>query len=73
MEKIIESNILGQDLNFYCEKPMTRFFRDGSSRTDNIDHHVHVICPIITEKFLKFNKSCGNDLSIPNHSYGFLV
>ena len=71
MEKIIERNILGQELKSCCKKPMTGFFRDGFCRTGNTDHGVHVVCAIITEKFLKFTKSCGNDLSTPNSSYGF--
>ena len=71
MEKIIERNILGQELKSCCKKPMTGFFRDGFCRTGNTDHGVHVVCAIITEKFLKFTKSCGNDLSTPNSSYRF--
>ena len=71
MEKIIESNILGQEMKSCCKKPMTGFFRDGFCRTGNTDHGVHVVCVVITEKFLKFTKSCGNDLSTPNSSYGF--
>ena len=71
MEKITERNILGQELKSCCKKPMTGFFRDGFCRTGNTDHGVHVVCAIITEKFLKFTKSCGNDLSTPNSSYGF--
>ncbi len=71
MEKITERNILGQELKSCCKKPMTGFFRDGFCRTGNTDHGVHVVCAVITEKFLKFTKSCGNDLSTPNNSYGF--
>ena len=71
MEKITERNILGQELKSCCKKPMTGFFRDGFCRTGNADHGVHVVCAIITEKFLKFTKSCGNDLGTPNSSYGF--
>ena len=43
MEKIIESNLLGQELKSCCKKPMTRFFRDGFCRTGNTDHGVHVL------------------------------
>ena len=71
MEKITERNILGQELKSCCKKPMTGFFRDGFCRTGNTDHGVHVVCAIITEKFLKFTESCGNDLSTPNNLYGF--
>lgn len=71
MEKIIKRNILGQELKSCCKKPMTGFFRDGFCRTGNTDHGVHVVCVVITEKFLNFTQSCGNDLSAPNSSYGF--
>ena len=71
MEKITERNILGQELKSCCKKLMTGFFRDGFCRTGNTDHGVHVVCAIITEKFLKFTKSCGNDLITPNSSCGF--
>ena len=50
---------------------MTGFFRDGFCRTGNTDYGIHVVCAIVTEKFLNFTQSCGNDLSTPNSSYGF--
>lgn len=71
MEKIIERNILGQELKSCCKKPITGFFRDGFCRTGNNDYDVHVVCAIITEKFLKCTESYGNDLSTPNNLYTF--
>ena len=67
MEKITERNILGQELKSCCKKPITGFFRDGFCRTGNTDHGIHVVCAIITEKFLNFTQSCGNDLSTENY------
>ena len=37
--------------------------RDGYCRTDDHDHGVHVVCATMTENFLAFTKSRGNDLS----------
>ena len=71
MKKITEKNILGQELKPCCQNPVTGFFRDGFCRTDNTDHGTHVICAIVTEKFLSFTKDHGNDLSTPNNLFGF--
>ena len=37
--------------------------RDGYCRTDDNDHGIHVVCATMTENFLAFTKSRGNDLS----------
>ena len=71
MKKIIERNVLGQELKFCCKSPITGFFRDGFCRTGNSDYGMHIVCAIITEQFLKFTQSCGNDLSTPNNLYRF--
>ena len=44
---------------------MTGWFRDGYCRTDNNDLGRHVVCAQITDEFLNFSKSRGNDLSTP--------
>jgi uncharacterized protein (DUF2237 family) len=71
MKKIIEKNILGQELKVCCKSPITGFLRDGFCRTCSADHGTHVVCAMIAEKFLEFTKFCGNDLSTPNDLYGF--
>lgn len=32
---------------------------------------MHVICCVVTDDFLEFSASCGNDLSTPMPIYGF--
>lgn len=50
---------------------MTGFFRDGCCRTNDEDVGTHVVCTIMTEEFLEFSASCGNDLTTPIPEYGF--
>ncbi len=64
-------NILGTELEPCCHEPKTGFFRDGFCRTDHHDHGRHVICAEITQAFLDFTKSHGNDLSTPQPAFNF--
>lgn len=50
---------------------MTGFFRDGCCRTGRGDVGVHVVCAMVTEDFLAFSKSRGNDLSTPRPEFDF--
>ena len=47
------------------------FFRDGFCHTDNLDQGLHVVCAYITDDFLEFSKSRGNDLSTPREEFNF--
>lgn len=64
-------NIFGEPLIPCCFKPMTGFYRDGYCRTDHLDTGRHVICAIMTDEFLKFSKSRGNDLITPRPEFLF--
>ena len=64
-------NILGTELQLCCIDPVTGFFRDGYCHTNNMDQGTHVVCAIMTEEFLEFTKSQGNDLSTPRPEYQF--
>ena len=64
-------NILGTELRSCCADPITGFFRDGYCRTNQKDHGTHVICVVVTDEFLEFTKSKGNDLSTPRLEYQF--
>jgi len=66
-----EKNILGNDLEQCCTSPMTGFYRDGYCRTSDEDTGTHVMAAIITEEFLQFTKSRGNDLQTPRPLYDF--
>ncbi len=51
--------------------PMTGFFRDGCCRTGGGDVGVHVVCARVTEDFLAWSMSHGNDLSTPRPEFEF--
>jgi uncharacterized protein len=50
---------------------MTGWQRDGCCRSGKGDHGVHVVCARVTEKFLEFSKSRGNDLTTPRPEFDF--
>jgi uncharacterized protein (DUF2237 family) len=64
-------NVLGGKLEACCYKPMTGFYRDGFCNTGPQDYGVHVVCAIMTDEFLNYSSSCGNDLITPNPRFNF--
>ena len=72
-EKITEraKNILGTELQSCSTEPITGFFRDGYCRTNHMDQGTHVVCAIVTDKFLEFTRSHGNNLSTPRPEFQF--
>ena len=50
---------------------MTGYFRNGCCDTSADDVGSHTVCVVMTEDFLKFSKSRGNDLSTPMPNFGF--
>ena len=68
---MIKFNVYGRILKSCCQSPMTGYFRDGLCRTDDTDHGRHIVCAIMTEEFLDFSRSRGNDLSTPIPEYAF--
>ena len=66
-----QKNVFGEEIETCCESPITGFFRDGFCHTDDTDQGVHTICVSMTEDFLEFSKSKGNDLSTPRPEFNF--
>ena len=64
-------NVLGDELQPCSFDPLTGWFRDGCCNTDAGDAGVHTVCAVMTEEFLEFSKSAGNDLSTPRPEFGF--
>ncbi len=64
-------NVLGGELQVCSLEPMTGFYRDGCCQTGANDYGVHVVCAQVTEEFLAFSKSRGNDLITPAPMYNF--
>ena len=51
--------------------PITGFFRTGKCDTDGRDEGMHTVCVDMTDDFLEFARSQGNDLITPVPQYGF--
>nr|MBA2607001.1 DUF2237 domain-containing protein [Acidobacteriota bacterium] len=54
-----------------CLKPLTGFYRDGFCKTGAEDRGSHTVCIRVTDDFLEFSKSRGNDLSTPRPEFQF--
>ena len=65
------TNVLGTPLECCCLRPLTGFYRDGFCNTGPDDHGLHIVCVQVTQDFLEFSKSRGNDLSTPHEDWGF--
>jgi uncharacterized protein (DUF2237 family) len=64
-------NVLGDALEPCSFDPLTGFMRDGACRTGSGDVGVHAVCAVMTDAFLAFSASVGNDLSTPRPEWGF--
>ena len=64
-------NVFGGPLESCSIKPMTGFFRNGCCDTGPEDAGSHTVCVVMTEEFLQFSKSRGNDLATPAPEFGF--
>ena len=65
------TNVLGSPLACCCLQPRTGFYRDGYCRTGPGDVGLHTVCAVMTEEFLAFSVSRGNDLVTPRPDYDF--
>lgn len=64
-------NVFGEKLETCGEEPMTGFFRDGCCNTSEQDVGSHTVCVEVTDDFLTYSRSRGNDLVTPMPAYGF--
>lgn len=64
-------NVLGGPLKTCSTDPLTGFYRNGCCDTGPQDGGLHLVCAVMTDDFLEFSKSVGNDLSTPNPMYRF--
>ncbi len=61
----VQKNVLGEDLELCGSNPVTGYLRDGCCNTDNSDRGSHTVCAVVTDEFLEFSRSQGNDLTTP--------
>lgn len=64
-------NVLGSPLRSCSTDPLTGYYRTGRCDTGPHDRGRHVVCAEMTEDFLQFTKSKGNDLSTPRPEWNF--
>ena len=64
-------NVLGTPLLACSFDPLTGYYRDGCCNTDQNDHGSHVVCAKVTQAFLDFSVSRGNDLVTPRPEFRF--
>ena len=64
-------NVLGGELDPCSFDPVTGFFRDGFCRTEGRDPGFHAVCAVMTEEFLAFSVTAGNDLVTPRPEWHF--
>ena len=64
-------NVFKKKLQICSIDPMTGYFRDGCCNSSKIDQAKHTLCASVTEKFLKFSLSRGNDLKTPRFEFNF--
>jgi uncharacterized protein (DUF2237 family) len=64
-------NVFGQPLITCSSKPLTGFYRNGCCETGDEDLGVHTVCVIVTQEFLEYSRSMGNNLIDPMPMYNF--
>lgn len=70
-KEVNAKNVLGTDLQACCFEPKTGWYRDGYCHSDFRDRGVHLVCAEVTEEFLNYSASCGNDLKTPFPQFSF--
>ena len=66
-----ERNVLGEELKPCSTDPLTGFERDGCCGTHPDDRGRHELCAVLTEEFLQFSRTRGNDLVTPRPELQF--
>lgn len=64
-------NVLGNSLQKCSTNPMTGYYRDGYCKNFTNDSGSHVVCAKMTNTFLQYTKSKGNNLITPSPEYRF--
>ena len=64
-------NVFNEPLIVCGTSPMTGVYRDGCCNTGANDRGTHTVCAVVTDTFLQFSKSKGNDLTMDYPPTGF--
>ncbi|RMG83471.1 MAG: DUF2237 family protein [Bacteroidetes bacterium] len=68
-ESVTPKNVLGTPLQVCSVEPMTGFLRKGTCQTNANDACRHIVCAEMTEAFLTYTKSLGNDLTVSKKGF----
>ena len=71
MAKKLDKNVLGTALQVCSLDPLTGFTRSGCCETGTDDLGSHTVCAQVTDEFLAYSISRGNDLTTPRAEYNF--
>lgn len=71
LEGEAEFNVLGEPLQPCSDNPLTGFFRSGYCAAGPDSAAVHLVCIAVTDEFLAYSASVGNDLSTPRPEFAF--
>lgn len=66
-----QKNVLDSELQDCGIDPMTGFYRDGCCNTGLGDVGTHTVCSTMTDEFLEYSRSKGNDLITPRPEFDF--
>ncbi len=66
-----QKNVLGTAIAACSVDPPTGWQRNGCCEADAADRGMHTVCALMTEEFLAYSRSVGNDLSTPRPEFGF--
>jgi uncharacterized protein len=61
-ENSTPKNVLGSTLQLFSRQPLTGFYLDGYCGLGAADMGNHAVAGIVTEEFLDYTASQGNDL-----------
>ena len=64
-----QNNIYGKVLKTCSTDTMTGWKRDGKCNTDENDEGTHTVCAQVTDEFLEYTNSQGNDLTTPRGGF----
>ena len=63
------TSLTGTPLEICSTDPMTGYYRDGRCKNYPDDAGTHVVCAKLTDDFLQYTKSKGNNLSTPRPGF----
>lgn len=64
-------NVFGEEVLLCSTAPLTGYYRNGCCETGPEDYGTHTVCAIMTDDFLQFSLSRGNDLITPRPEWDF--